>query len=82
MQGFDPLRVKMIDDLAMADVHRLDLLHIFIGQSKIKNIKILLHAFFVNRFRDHHNAALDVPPSREYWGQAPGRKYKQILKKL
>lgn len=51
----------MVNDFTMADVHRLDSVHVFLRQGKIKHIKVLLNAFFTNRLRDNNYTSLNIP---------------------
>lgn len=57
----DPMRVEMVYDLAVPDIHCFDLLHIAFGKGKVKDVDVLPYPLFMYRFRDHDDAALYVP---------------------
>src|SRR5690606_196270 len=57
----DHVWIPMIKEGAFFLVQRLDELHVFWTQFKIKNIKVFSHTFFSDRFWDSYYTTLDQP---------------------
>lgn len=61
----------MVDDLTVSEIQFCDLFHICIAEAEIPDIDVLLHAVFVYRFRDYHDASLDIPAKGYLCGALP-----------
>lgn len=59
------LRIHFVVNGALFRIQRADSLHVFIAEGKIENIDIFLHPFFVDRFRDDDDAALQEPAEHD-----------------
>ena len=55
----------MVNDLAVADVHGGDGVHLFFRQEKIENIQILCHSLCMNRLRYRRHSSLKMPPQND-----------------
>jgi len=54
-------RILVREKCTCCSVHLCNLFHIFISKSKIKNIEILNHSLFMNRFWNDDHTSLNLP---------------------
>ena len=54
-------RVIMVYDLTVPQIQVGDLCHFFLTECEIPDVHVLLHAVFVDRFRDDDHASLYIP---------------------
>ena len=55
----------VVDDLAVADVHAGDALHLLSGQFKIKDIQIFCHPFLMDCLGNGRDIPLEVPAEND-----------------
>lgn len=60
MEHLDKVGIVVIHNIAVPHIQGIDFFHLLPRQCKVPDVKILLHAFFMDRLGDDHNAPLNI----------------------